>query len=156
MHWSRWGDPDAATALPEPARALVEMAFGPLQSQPSIALGDVHLPDLALPLYPREHGQRSPLRQPAVLPDVVAHVDHPEQPVGELGAVEQGEVERCSEHLGKGQRQVTIRREVAHLAVERELSRIRREVTQAHLEPGNFAWARRAAGHGGAQQLHGE
>ena len=49
MHWSRWGDPDAAAALPEPARALVEMAFGPLEPQPSIGLGDVHLPALALP-----------------------------------------------------------------------------------------------------------
>ena len=29
MHPHRWGDPDAAAALPEGARSLVEAVFGP-------------------------------------------------------------------------------------------------------------------------------
>ena len=35
MHPSRWGDPAAATALPEAARGLVELAFGELASTPA-------------------------------------------------------------------------------------------------------------------------
>src|SRR5512139_21482 len=35
MHPTRWGDPAAATALPDSARALVELAFGELASTPA-------------------------------------------------------------------------------------------------------------------------
>ena len=36
MHPSRWGDPAAATALPDTARQLVEMAFG-TEDRPALA-----------------------------------------------------------------------------------------------------------------------
>lgn len=35
MHPQRWGDPARATALPEAARGLVELAFGPLAEHPA-------------------------------------------------------------------------------------------------------------------------
>ncbi len=35
MHPTRWGDPAAATALPETARGLVELAFG-LEDSPAV------------------------------------------------------------------------------------------------------------------------
>ena len=48
MHWARWGDPAAAQPLPDTARALVEMAFGPVTEHPSAALDQVRLPEPAL------------------------------------------------------------------------------------------------------------
>ncbi|MFN8192830.1 MAG: FAD-binding oxidoreductase [Nocardioidaceae bacterium] len=45
MHPTRWGDPAAATALPEPTRGLVELAFG-IDERPAVA--DVVLPSPAL------------------------------------------------------------------------------------------------------------
>ena len=45
MHPQRWGDPEAATALPESARGLVELAFG-LTETP--ALAEVAVPPSAL------------------------------------------------------------------------------------------------------------
>jgi alkyldihydroxyacetonephosphate synthase len=48
MHWARWGDPAEAAPLPEAARGLVEMAFGPAQEHPTTPLEDVRLPDPAL------------------------------------------------------------------------------------------------------------
>ena len=45
MHPSRWGDPARATALPDPARGLIEMVFG-LDERP--ALDDVALPSAAI------------------------------------------------------------------------------------------------------------
>lgn len=36
MHPQRWGDPTAATALPEPARGLIELAFG-INEQPAVS-----------------------------------------------------------------------------------------------------------------------
>jgi alkyldihydroxyacetonephosphate synthase len=44
MHWSRWGDPAEAAPLPEAARGLVELAFGPAVDHPSTRLEDVRLP----------------------------------------------------------------------------------------------------------------
>ena len=35
MHPQRWGDPAAATALPETARGLIEMAFG-IDERPAV------------------------------------------------------------------------------------------------------------------------
>jgi alkyldihydroxyacetonephosphate synthase len=49
MHWARWGDPAQAAALPEQARGLVELAFGPAVERPAVPLADVRLPDAALP-----------------------------------------------------------------------------------------------------------
>ncbi len=48
MHWARWGDPAEAAPLPDAARALVEMAFGPAVDHPTAPLADVRLPDPAL------------------------------------------------------------------------------------------------------------
>jgi len=45
MHPTRWGDPAAAAPLPEPTRALVELAFGVTDSP---AATDVSLPAPAL------------------------------------------------------------------------------------------------------------
>ncbi|MCW2817134.1 MAG: putative FAD-linked oxidoreductase [Nocardioides sp.] len=42
MHPQRWGDPARAAALPDAARGLVELAFGPLTERPAVA--DVALP----------------------------------------------------------------------------------------------------------------
>ncbi len=47
MHWARWGDPDRASALPEAARGLVELAFG-LTPQTPTDLAAVTLPDHSL------------------------------------------------------------------------------------------------------------
>ena len=46
MHPTRWGDPSAAAALPEAARGLIELAFGP--TEPA-AVADPVLPESALP-----------------------------------------------------------------------------------------------------------
>jgi alkyldihydroxyacetonephosphate synthase len=48
MHWARWGDPAEAAPLPETARGLVELAFGPATEQPTVPLDQVRLPDPAL------------------------------------------------------------------------------------------------------------
>jgi alkyldihydroxyacetonephosphate synthase len=45
MHPSRWGDPAAATDLPDAARGLIEMAFG-LEDRPAVT--DVSLPEPAI------------------------------------------------------------------------------------------------------------
>ncbi len=44
MHWARWGDPAEAAPLPEAARGLVELAFGPAEERPTTPLADVRLP----------------------------------------------------------------------------------------------------------------
>ncbi len=45
MHWARWGDPAAADhPLPDAARDLVELAFGPAVEHPTTPLADVRLP----------------------------------------------------------------------------------------------------------------
>ena len=44
MHWSRWGDPAAATPLAEPARALVDAFLGTRET-PSVASDEVRLSD---------------------------------------------------------------------------------------------------------------
>ena len=44
MHWARWGDPAEAAPLPEAARGLVEMAFGPATEHPTTPLDQVRLP----------------------------------------------------------------------------------------------------------------
>ena len=49
MHWARWGDPSQEAALPESARALVEMAFGPAEERATTPLADVRLPSPRLP-----------------------------------------------------------------------------------------------------------
>ena len=38
MHWARWGDPAEATPLPEAARGLVELAFGPAEERATTPL----------------------------------------------------------------------------------------------------------------------
>ncbi len=48
MHWARWGDPAEAGPLPESARGLVEMAFGPATDRPVAALDEVRLPEPGL------------------------------------------------------------------------------------------------------------
>jgi alkyldihydroxyacetonephosphate synthase len=48
MHWARWGDPAQAAPLPEAARGLVEMAFGPATEHPTAPLDDVRLPEPGL------------------------------------------------------------------------------------------------------------
>ncbi|QWZ10711.1 FAD-binding oxidoreductase [Nocardioides panacis] len=48
MHWARWGDPDQAAALPEAARGLVELAFGPAEERPTTPLAEVRVPEPAL------------------------------------------------------------------------------------------------------------
>ncbi len=48
MHWARWGDPAEAKPLPETARGLVEMAFGPAEQQETVPLADVRLPEPGL------------------------------------------------------------------------------------------------------------
>jgi alkyldihydroxyacetonephosphate synthase len=48
MHWARWGDPAEAAPLPENARGLVELAFGPAAEQPTVPLEQVRLPEPAL------------------------------------------------------------------------------------------------------------
>jgi alkyldihydroxyacetonephosphate synthase len=45
MHPSRWGDPAAATVLPDAARGLIELAFG-IEERPAVA--EVTLPDPAI------------------------------------------------------------------------------------------------------------
>jgi alkyldihydroxyacetonephosphate synthase len=45
MHPQRWGDPEAATPLPETARALVEMAFG-LDERPAVASPTLPVPGI--------------------------------------------------------------------------------------------------------------
>jgi alkyldihydroxyacetonephosphate synthase len=47
MHWSRWGDPAHAGALPESAAALVDAVFG-TDEQPTVELADVRLPEPGL------------------------------------------------------------------------------------------------------------
>jgi alkyldihydroxyacetonephosphate synthase len=42
MHWSRWGDPERAAALPDPALALVDAYLG-TSAHPAVAPGDVGL-----------------------------------------------------------------------------------------------------------------
>ena len=44
MHWARWGDPAEAAPLPEAARGLVELAFGPAAEHPTTPLDEVRLP----------------------------------------------------------------------------------------------------------------
>jgi alkyldihydroxyacetonephosphate synthase len=44
MHWARWGDPAEANPLPDSARGLVELAFGPSSDRETTALEDVRLP----------------------------------------------------------------------------------------------------------------
>src|SRR5687768_12316616 len=46
MHPTRWGDPAAATPLPEAARGLIELAFGP--AEPA-TVADPVVPASALP-----------------------------------------------------------------------------------------------------------
>ncbi|MDQ4053387.1 MAG: FAD-binding oxidoreductase [Actinomycetota bacterium] len=46
MHPSRWGDPEAATDLPDPARGLIEMVFGLDERR---AVDDVKLPEPGIP-----------------------------------------------------------------------------------------------------------
>ncbi|HEX4976813.1 MAG TPA: FAD-binding oxidoreductase [Nocardioides sp.] len=48
MHWARWGDPDQAGPLPEGARGLVELAFGPAREQGTVPLEQVRLPEAGL------------------------------------------------------------------------------------------------------------
>ena len=48
MHWARWGDPAEAQPLPEAARGLVEMAFGPAEEHAVTALDAVRLPEPGL------------------------------------------------------------------------------------------------------------
>ncbi|CAN5471618.1 FAD-binding oxidoreductase [soil metagenome] len=48
MHWARWGDPAEAAPLPEAARGLVELAFGPAVDHPTTPLEDVRLPEPGL------------------------------------------------------------------------------------------------------------
>jgi alkyldihydroxyacetonephosphate synthase len=48
MHWARWGDPAEAAPLPEAARGLVELAFGPVVEHPTTPLADVTLPPSVL------------------------------------------------------------------------------------------------------------
>ncbi|MGZ4483254.1 MAG: FAD-binding oxidoreductase, partial [Nocardioidaceae bacterium] len=48
MHWARWGDPAEAAPVPEAARGLVELAFGPADERPLTALADVRLPATTL------------------------------------------------------------------------------------------------------------
>ncbi|MGN6576300.1 MAG: FAD-binding oxidoreductase [Nocardioides sp.] len=45
MHWARWGDPAEAAPLPENARGLVGLAFGPATEQPTVPLEQVRLPE---------------------------------------------------------------------------------------------------------------
>ena len=48
MHWARWGDPAQAGPLPEGARGLVELAFGPAREQETVPLEQVTLPESGL------------------------------------------------------------------------------------------------------------
>ena len=48
MHWARWGDPAEAGPLPDAARGLVELAFGPAVEHPTTPLAEVRLPEPAL------------------------------------------------------------------------------------------------------------
>jgi alkyldihydroxyacetonephosphate synthase len=48
MHWARWGDPTQAGPLPEAARGLVELAFGPAEERPTTPLEEVRLPEPVL------------------------------------------------------------------------------------------------------------
>jgi alkyldihydroxyacetonephosphate synthase len=48
MHWARWGDPAEAKPLPDTARSLVEMAFGPAAARETVPLADVRLPEPGL------------------------------------------------------------------------------------------------------------
>jgi alkyldihydroxyacetonephosphate synthase len=48
MHWARWGDPAEAHPLPDAARELVELAFGPATEHPLVPLDQVRLPEPAL------------------------------------------------------------------------------------------------------------
>jgi len=48
MHWARWGDPAAEAPLPETARGLVELAFGPAEEHPTVPLAEVRLPEPGL------------------------------------------------------------------------------------------------------------
>ncbi|MGZ4594881.1 MAG: FAD-binding oxidoreductase [Actinomycetes bacterium] len=48
MHWARWGDPAQSQPLPESARELVEMAFGPSTLRPAVELRAVRLPESGL------------------------------------------------------------------------------------------------------------
>ena len=48
MHWARWGDPAAEAPLPEAARGLVELAFGPAEEHPTVPLAEVRVPEPAL------------------------------------------------------------------------------------------------------------
>ncbi|MEP7088617.1 MAG: FAD-binding oxidoreductase [Nocardioidaceae bacterium] len=48
MHWARWGDPAEAAPLPDRARELVELAFGPATERPTTPLEEVRLPPAGL------------------------------------------------------------------------------------------------------------
>jgi alkyldihydroxyacetonephosphate synthase len=75
MHWARWGDPAEAAPLPEAARGLVELAFGPAAAQETTPLPDVRLPDPGLD----EHlmaGLRGLVGEAHVLVDHEARVRH--------------------------------------------------------------------------------
>src|SRR6478735_5798754 len=48
MHWARWGDPAAEAPLPEAARGLVELAFGPAEEHPTVPLAEVRVPEPTL------------------------------------------------------------------------------------------------------------
>lgn len=50
MHPNRWGDPAAATSLPDTARGLVELAFGALTEQPVVAAPQLPAPVLSDPV----------------------------------------------------------------------------------------------------------
>lgn len=45
MHWSRWGDPDHATTLPDGARELIALAFGEIRPHGSVSFDAVTVPD---------------------------------------------------------------------------------------------------------------
>jgi len=68
MHWSRWGDPDLAQPLPQSARDLVEMAFGPPEEHALTALEAIRLP---APLSAELAGE---LR--AIVGEPHVHLDH--------------------------------------------------------------------------------
>jgi alkyldihydroxyacetonephosphate synthase len=48
MHWARWGDPAAASDLPDATRELVGLAFGPAEDRPTTPLAEVRLPPVGL------------------------------------------------------------------------------------------------------------
>jgi alkyldihydroxyacetonephosphate synthase len=48
MHWARWGDPAAASDLPDATRELVGLAFGPARDRPTTPLAEVRLRPVGL------------------------------------------------------------------------------------------------------------